>query len=867
MDQFLKEWVSQLSSLYYVIMLVGIVLLAMIAAATAKAVRTASLNRYRTSALGLADLLNSAAEVDNGVIVGKNGSFLAAWAYQGSDASSLTGADRNLISERLNQVFASTDSGMMVHIDAMRTPIPKYPSPSECAFPDRVSAAIDQDRRLYFMKNGTSYDSTFVLTLTWLPPKLGQRRMRDLMFEDGTVKRSAEAQTKALIKEFNSKISFFENSLKVIFPNVTRLQTEEATDGQGNTVYYDYLLSWLYFALTGINQPIQRPETPVYLDTILGAQDYIAGTTPMIGRKHIKVIAIEGLAGATYPGMLSVLTELPCEYRISTRFIFMDRNEAASHMNSLRRKWTQKERGFFAQLMNNPNGRVNMDAVNMVSEADTILAQISEGSVAYGYLTQNVVIMDEDLDRLNHNVKIVLMNIQNLGLTARIEELNANDAYFGSLPGHGYENVRRPMVSTENLADIIPTSTPWIGQAQNPCDFYPENSPALMQCVTGASGSTAFRLNFHVRDVGHSLILGPTGAGKSTFLCLAVAQALRYRGMQIYSFDKGKSMYCLCKACGGQHYTPGADSKLQFCPLGSIESESDLSWASDWIEVILKLNGIQPSPEMKNEVSETLKRMYAGRKALEAKGEKADMSISAFWAAVQDQEVRNVIFQYTKDGAQGQLIDGNEDSLSMSSFNVFEIEPLMNLGDAYSLPVLLYLFHRIEKSLRGQPTFIFLDEAWLMLGNPAFAAKIKEWLKVMRKNNCAVVMATQSLSDLASSSIFDALVESTVTRIYLPNPSANQEEPSALYRRMGLNMTQIAQIAGGIPKMDYFVQSGNNSRMVQLHLDRFQLAFVGVSDKEDLARIDELEAQYGEGKWVDAWVSERGAQWPEGVRY
>ena len=181
----------------------------------------------------------------------------------------------------------------------------------------------------------------------------------------------------------------------------------------------------------------------------------------------------------------------------------------------------------------------------------------------------------------------------------------------------------------------------------------------------------------------------------------------------------------------------------------------------------------------------------------------------------------------------------------------------MNLGDKYALPTLLYLFRRIERSLKGQPAAIILDEAWLMLGHPVFRAKIREWLKVMRKNNCLVLMATQSLSDAANSGILDVIVESTATKIFLPNVFARDEEASALYRRMGLNTRQIEILASAIPKQQYYTVSENGRRLYDLALGPLALAFVGSTDKESIATIKTLHQKYGED-WVHEWLAMKG---------
>jgi type IV secretion system protein TrbE len=204
----------------------------------------------------------------------------------------------------------------------------------------------------------------------------------------------------------------------------------------------------------------------------------------------------------------------------------------------------------------------------------------------------------------------------------------------------------------------------------------------------------------------------------------------------------------------------------------------------------------------------------------------------------------------------GHLLDADEDGLSLGEFSVFEVEELMNLGEKYALPVLLYLFRRIERSLDGQPAGIILDEAWIMLGHPVFREKIREWLKVMRKANCMVIMATQSLTDAARSGILDVIVESTASKVFLPNVYARDEDTANLYKRMGLNSRQIEILATAIPKRQYYYVSEKGRRLFELALGPLALSFVGATDKESLAAIRTLEDKYGDA-WVDAWLKQR----------
>ena len=803
------------------------------------------LKKHRSKDAGLADLLNYAAVVDDGVIVGKNGSFMAAWLYRGDDNASSTDEQREMVSFRINQALAGLGSGWMVHVDAVRRPAPNYSAKGVSHFPDAVSAAIDEERRRLFEGLGTMYEGYFVLTLTWFPPVLAQRKFVELMFDDDAIAPDHKARTMGLIAQFKREITAIENRLSSAV-NLTRMRGQKVVSENGSTVTHDDFLSWLQFCITGRHHPVLLPSNPMYLDAVIGGQELWGGVVPKIGRNFVQVVAIEGFPLESTPGLLTALGELPCEYRWSSRFIFMDQHEAVKHLDKFRKKWRQKVRGFFDQVFNTNTGAVDQDALSMVGDAEAAIAEVNSGLVAQGYYTGVVVLMGEDRDRLEESARLVEKSINRLGFAARIETINTQDAFLGSLPGHGVENVRRPLINTMNLADLLPTSSIWTGNADAPCPLYPPLSPALMHCVT--HGATPFRLNLHVRDLGHTFMFGPTGAGKSTHLALIAAQLRRYAGMSIYAFDKGMSMYPLTKAVGGLHFSVAADDdRLAFCPLQFLETKGDRAWAMEWIDTILALNGVETTPAQRNEIGHAIMSMQRS----------GARTLSEFSVTIQDEAIREAIRQYTVDGTMGHLLDAEEDGLSLADFTTFEIEELMDLGEKYALPVLLYLFRRIERSLKGQPAVIILDEAWLMLGHPAFRAKIREWLKVLRKANCLVLMATQSLSDAANSGILDVIVESTATKIFLPNVYARDEDTAALYRRMGLNARQIEILATAIPKRQYYYVSENGRRLYDLALGPFALAFVGSSDKESVATIKSLEAKFGD-EWVREWLAGKG---------
>ncbi|AMV15270.1 TPA: conjugal transfer protein TrbE [Legionella pneumophila] len=828
----------------FLISITGLLLLGTLFSTARMKSRKYHVKKHRSHTAGLVDLLNYAAVVDDGVIIGKNGSFMAAWLYQGEDIANTTDEAREVMAFRINQAMSSMGNGWMIHVDAIRRAAPGYSECSASYFPDLVSKAVDEERRQYFESIGALYEGYFVITLTWYPPVLAQKRFVELMFDDSGEKLNHKEKTHQLIETFKQACRNFESRMSAAI-HLERLGSEILIN-ENHKVTQDNFLRHIQYCVTGINHPVNLPKNPIYLDAFIGGQELIPGITPKIGRKFIQCVAIEGFPMESYPGILTLLTQLPVEYRWNSRFIFMDPHEAVAHFTKFRKKWKQKVRGFFDQMFNTSSGIVDEDALSMVNDAQAAIAETNSGMVGQGYYTSVVVLMDDDRTQVEKAALFIEKNINALGFSARTETINTMDAFMGSLPGHGVENIRKPLINTMNLADLLPTSSIWAGENKAPSPLFPPHSPPLMYCVT--SGNAPFRLNLHVRDLGHGIMFGPTRSGKSTHLGILALSWRRYKDARIYSFDKGMSMYPTCKATGGEHFTiADKDSRLAFAPLQFLETKADRAWAMEWIDTILALNGLNTTPAQRNEIGHAILSMH----------QSGSKTLSEFVMTIQDEPIRETLKQYTIDGLMGHLLDAESDGLGLSSFMTFEIEHLMGLGEKFALPVLLYLFRRIETSLDGRPTLILLDEAWLMLAHPVFKNKIAEWLDSMAKKNCVVFMATQHLSHAANSGILDIIVESTATKIFLPNLYARDPETRLIYERMGLNPRQIDIIASAQPKRDYYYVSEKGQRLYQLALGPYALAFVGATDPDSIARMKQLESKY-EDEWVSQWLSEKG---------
>ncbi|MEZ8995919.1 conjugal transfer protein TrbE [Vibrio sp. 10N.222.54.A1] len=789
-----------------------------------------SLKTYRNEAKGMPDLLNWAALVDEGVMLGKDGSFTAGWWFMGMDVDTATHVERNAMASRLNQALSSLGSGYMVHVDTLREVATSYPSPEDSAFPHPVMHMMDESRRLFFESQGDKFATRSVLFITWRPSAKRLSKVTDLLFDHGESKRASMAQRN--LELFKDKMADIQGRLSGVFSSLTRLGVVEK-----HAQAFDEMLAYLRFSLTGVWQPISVACTPLPLDSFIGGVECWPGFQPKVGDLYTSVISIDGFPDFSHPNMLHHLSLMNVAFRWSTRFIFFDANEAHGLLDKERKKWQQKVVSFRDKLLKNPSPKIDEDALEMVTQYQQAQTDLSSGRLSYGQYTSTFVLRHQDIDVLSEVTEYV-MNILNntLGLTCRVETVNATEALLGTLASDSLHNIRRPLLSTLNLCHLLPTANIWTGEAHCPCPFYPDNSPPLMVCT--AAGNTPFRLNLHVSDVGHTLMFGPTGAGKSTLLAMLVAQMSRYPNARIFAFDKSHSMYALSQL-GGLHLDIGANGSREqpaFAPLAALDD--DFEWCCDYIEKLVVLQGETVTSDMRSAIFKALSDMKGSPRR----------SLSEFHAQVQDDRIKGAVKYYTIEGRSGDLLDAEVNTLALSDFTVFEMNQLMSRGERDLVPVLVYLFRCIERRLDGHPSFILIDEGWVALGHPVFREMLREWLKELRKANCLVLLATQSLTDAIASGMLDVLIESCPTQIFLPNLKAAQF--SDTYHQFGLNDKQIALLTEAVPKQDYYISQPVGGRLIDLSLDKLALAFVGASDKESVATIRELVEEHGDNWYV-----------------
>lgn len=788
-----------------------------------------------TSLQGLDQLLPYYAVIEENCLLNKDGSLISGFYYTAPDSSNISKEELNNIANKINQATKLLGEGFTVYFDVLRTQSPYYPSPQDSHFPDKVSIEIDEERRRQFKQENFHFESKYILLVCYTKHQKHITKLENWLFGN----KKDYINLNSILKNFKSNVNEFINLLSYSL----KIQAMHHDETQ------DYIISgianYIHQTLTNEEVNFNIPKPAIDLDIQIGNRDLILQDfIPKIGNQYVQCISIAKFPETAFPNILHSLDMLHISYRWSTRFTFLDKEKSEQLLKKFYNTWDEKVISWKDNLIQraglNP-GRIDSHALDMAEDANIALNEARSDIVKYGHYTATIILMHENKQELVRQAEVVASLIQSSrGFNTKIETLNNIESFLGSLAGNLSYNVRKPIMHTLNLATLIHLSSTYSGEAYSPNPFLPANSPPLAYART--NGATPYRLNLHHKDVGHTLIVGRTGGGKSTLLSFILAQWLRYPKAKVFAFDKKESLYAITKSVGGIHYHLAKDN-MTLCPLALVKENdtASLAWASEYIASLVDLQNIQLSALQKINIFETVKLIST----------QPNKSLSSFILAIGDSDISYALRCYTEDGALGTLLDGEANKIHINHFNTFELDSLLKMGEKNLAAVLGYLFYYIEQQLDGSPTIIALEEVWLVMMRSFFKAKFNEWLVTLRKQNCSVVFTCQNLGQLHKDiETLSAITDSTATKIFLPNPEANTKGTADipgnydLYIRFGLNDHEINHVVSkSTAKRDYYIKQENGSRLVQFDFGETVLKYCGISGTEEIANFKAQENQ------------------------
>ncbi len=540
------------------------------------------------------------------------------------------------------------------------------------------------------------------------------------------------------------------------------------------------------------------------------------------GIKYAGIVAIKEYRPSTHAGVFDGFMQMPFELIISQSFSFINRMVAISSMQLQQRRLVQAEDV----------------AVSQIQEIDQALDSAMSGEFGFGQHHMTVLCIEDSPKALESALSLAVVELSNAGITGVRERLNLEPAYWAQLPCNADFMARRSTINTFNIAAFASFHNYPSGKRKR---NHWGDAVTVLNTVSG----TPYFFSFHVRDVGHSMIIGPTGAGKTVLMNFLCAQAQKFN-CRLFFFDKDRGAEIFIRAIRGRYMIPDAAKTSGFNPFQLPDTNENRSFLIEFMKALVMV-GDAPLPA--HEV-ERINEAVSGNYKL-PQSQRRLRNIAPFMGLSGPGTLAGRLAMWHSGGSHAKLFDNEEDLIDFESSRTFGIEMSHILQDKFSIgPVLLYLFHRIQSSLKGDPTMIVLDEAWALIGNPVFAPKIKDWLKVLRKLNTFVVFATQSVEDAAKSSISDTLVQQTATQIFLPNLKA-----TSLYREVFmLTEREFTLVKTTDPSTRFFlVKQDNDGVVARIDLGGMDDVVRVLSARADtVIMMDEIIEEVGEDP--DDWL-------------
>lgn len=792
-----------------------------------------------------ADLVTWLVMTNNQVVINGNRTLQKTYSFTGSDGHAMTGEQAGIYISRLNNIFRRLKTGLILYIECQKQVDEEYPDDH---FASPLLAEMDAQRKER-LSSGQNYRQKYYLTLVWRQPTATMAQLSSAI--DKSNKDLVATLKKGLISVLDAfrphdaateMESLTEDNLELL-----ALQEKEFLD-MANDVYKalsryfvdivpldrEGTLSYLH---STISENWHRVTAPIdaFIVQNLSDSTFMTGRYPKLGDSYVAVIGIKQLPQSSQPFMFDRLNTLASKFRFCIRYMALSKEDAVNEVRTIQKQHRQRQKSLLTMLLeaikDQESDQVDQEAVLDEDDARTAYEGLAQDYYGMGYYTMDIVLLNKDPDQLADEASTVKEIVNDLGFVAVVEKDNASEAWLSTIPSCWEFNIRKYLINSTNLACMAPLSAMWEGQKKN--KFFEElgiSGAPLMKCRTPER--LPFYLNLHVDDVGHTIITGATGAGKSVLLNTIAANFQKYRGAKVFLFDKSASSRILTMAMGGNFYNILVDTKtLSFQPLRHVDDPIEQTWLLSWLVSYLTSQNMTLTPDDKKEILAALTSMAAV--------EIGQRTITTLITMIQSAPLRSALTALSLRGPYGVLFDGSEDRFGEGRWQVFEMEKLME-SEAIVAPTLDYLFHRIESQLDGSPALIILDECWLFFRNADFRAKIIEYLKDMRKKNCSVVLATQNLSDIEKYDLVDIINTNAETKIYLANEGINART-AEIYRQFGLNDREIAIVKGLTPKQEYFYKSPRGTRIFDLDLSPLEIAFLTATSKDDQRKAASMQ--------------------------
>jgi type IV secretion system protein VirB4 len=548
------------------------------------------------------------------------------------------------------------------------------------------------------------------------------------------------------------------------------------------------------------------------------------------------MVSIREYPAQTGPGSFDNLLRVPHEFIATQTFAIIDRPEAAKQIDRVARQ------------------------VDMSDEAGSIVAEhldeardeLLASEAIYGEHHLSVMCLGRTMHEVAAAVTAIGAALTDRSVIWTREDLNCEPAFWAQLPGNFPYIARKSIISSKNFAGFV--------SLHNYASGRPDGNhwgPAIS--IFETTSQTAYYYNHHIRDLGNFTVVGPSGSGKTVFLSFISAQSQRVTPRPKLLFvDKDRGAEIFIRAMGGQYevLTPG--EATGFNPLSLPDTAPNR-------EFLFQLFGFMLRPANGGELTASEEQVIRNAIGAALAAGPEGRNLPAFATLLRGRiragegDLLARLESWMRPDQRGWLFNNESDQFSLTSIFGFDMTRVLD-DPTIRTAALMYIFHRTEELLTGDPVMIFLDEGWRLLDDPVFAFFIKDKLKTIRKQNGIIGFGTQSAADIVRSSSASTLIEQTATNVFFPNPKADDESYRKAFR---LSEREVAWIRSTVPESrSFLIKHGRDSVIGKLNLSGMPDLIKVLSGRtETVAELEELRARVGDDPkvWLPIFMGRREA--------
>lgn len=768
--------------------------------------------------------------LDKHTIMTKDRDYMQVIRLTGASFESADDEQLNILHKRLNSLFKNISShnvALWQHIIRRRET--KYP-PGE--FPEGFAKDLNEKYSSRLSGEKLRVNELY-LTVIYRPfPSIFSNTVFKLV--SSADKATREAERLQAVEVLNKVVRQIMRSLR-------RYDAEKLGIYKYQGIYCSEPMELMSFLLNGRWQRVALAQAPL--------RKLVAATRPFFGNETVEVRSATGtfygalLGIGSYPPetscvFLNELLNAPYDFVLTQSFSFIKQETARRTMKTAQDRMESAED----------------DATSQIDEIDEALDDLASRRIVMGEHHFNLFVKSDTVEGLNDNVADAVETLGGTGMTPAREDLAIVAAYWAQFPGQFKDRPRVSGINSKNFSGFAPMHNFPAGRLTNN-----HWGDALTMYMTTAG--TPYYFSFHasdpqdkndikIKDVGHTMVLGPTGSGKTAWIAFNLAMLVKFRATCVL-FTKDRDTEIIIRALGGKYYPIQSGVRTNWNPF-KLDLHNPIT--GPFLKRLTLYLAAAQGDVTKLEVGEVEQIEAAVNSVL-----RLDLEHRRLGRVLDYLEQDSLIYRRLQrwchsrrngqpDGENAWVFDNQTDTLAAflgeNLITGFDVTAFLDHAELRA-PINMYLFHLVSTLVDGRRFALFIAEFWKALGDPPFQSFVQDQLKTIRKNNGFVVLDSQSPNDALSSPICDTLIEQTPNKVLFPNDKADY----AQYKKLGTSDRVFQLVKETDPEASrvFVLQQGHSSVVCRFDMEgmKYELDVLS-SKKHTVALVEKLRAEHGE---------------------